>query len=361
MTAPNLFEYATKELSQDAIICWLIAYAGTTKSRDQADEALQQCGRTFVEALFAKWEDFGEVELGNELRVEIEQQDHNIDVLARINGRHVLLVEDKTETGAHDGQLERYWQLVIDGHTAFESVTDETLYPIYLKTGNLSLGERRRIEVKEGYRVFDRADFLRVLDTYKGRNAILVDFRHYLTQWEEETRSFERWTSEGGQWTKEDANTQLGWEGLYEHVERALDGSADSTGGITNMLHGGYTGVWLEPRETSESSRFAMWIEKEKVSFRLYGAKTKCSTKGMNREKQKWANVFVERGEGRFVKPRRLKATATKPMCVSEWRPSEAGSWLAFGSDGRFDTPASVRNIEWAANVLRTAITSEKR
>ena len=29
MYTPNLFNYATKELSQDAMICWIIAWAQT--------------------------------------------------------------------------------------------------------------------------------------------------------------------------------------------------------------------------------------------------------------------------------------------------------------------------------------------
>ena len=43
---PNLFDYATKELSQDAVICWLVACAA------EATGDLQKCGLEFVHALF---------------------------------------------------------------------------------------------------------------------------------------------------------------------------------------------------------------------------------------------------------------------------------------------------------------------
>ena len=56
---PNLFGYATKELSQDAVICWLIAWAGVEQSKYPEDEALRRCGRAFVDALFAQWEKWG--------------------------------------------------------------------------------------------------------------------------------------------------------------------------------------------------------------------------------------------------------------------------------------------------------------
>ena len=49
---PNLFDYATKELSQDAVICWLIDWAGRETNGDPEDEELRQCGLAFVDALF---------------------------------------------------------------------------------------------------------------------------------------------------------------------------------------------------------------------------------------------------------------------------------------------------------------------
>ena len=62
MCRPNLFDYATKELSQDAVICWLIAWA-QTEPTDERDRMLRDLGRSFVDALLAKhdaklsWED----------------------------------------------------------------------------------------------------------------------------------------------------------------------------------------------------------------------------------------------------------------------------------------------------------------
>lgn len=54
MNSPNLFNYATKELSQDAVICWLIAWAGIQSARNPADRELRQCGRELLNALFFK-------------------------------------------------------------------------------------------------------------------------------------------------------------------------------------------------------------------------------------------------------------------------------------------------------------------
>ena len=45
MTVPNIFDFATKELSQDAVICWLVACA-----RD-AEGYFRQRGLDFVAVL----------------------------------------------------------------------------------------------------------------------------------------------------------------------------------------------------------------------------------------------------------------------------------------------------------------------
>ena len=53
MPRPNLFDYATKELSQDAVICWLLKWSGA-QAEEASDHGLQELGRAFVQALLAK-------------------------------------------------------------------------------------------------------------------------------------------------------------------------------------------------------------------------------------------------------------------------------------------------------------------
>ena len=337
--SPNLFDYATKELSQDAVICWLLAWAGTEWNQSPEHEALRQCGRALVAALFEKWADYGAIELGDQVRICIRRQEKNIDVLARVDDRRVLLIEDKTDTGTHDDQLGRYVTSVLGGKTAFGEVSWDNLYPIYLKTGNQSLKDRSQIEDQGYYRVFDRADFLEVLDSYRGGSDILLDFRRHLTRWQRETESFRQWTKEG-------KGLDLGWEGFYMRIEEDyLDRCSDDYGLLTTHI-GGYTGLWMVPKEASANSRFEIWIEQNRVSFRLCG-----SVEDMERKKWYWADAF-QRGDCRFDKPRRLTATKTKPMCVSEWR-----GWIKFrNTDGRLDIEGSIKNIDRAKQILLNTI-----
>ena len=152
MASPNLFDFATKELSQDAVICWLIAWADADVTEGPADGGLRQCGRAFVDALFATWEDWGTVELSDHIHTEVRRQQNRIDVLARIDCRYVLLIGDKTDTGAHHDQLGRYRETVLNGDTELGKVANDDLFPIYVKTGNHSRYDRRHAEGHD-YRV----------------------------------------------------------------------------------------------------------------------------------------------------------------------------------------------------------------
>ena len=49
----NLFNYATKELSQDAITCWLIEWAGA-QVENESEQKLRKVGHAFVDALLTK-------------------------------------------------------------------------------------------------------------------------------------------------------------------------------------------------------------------------------------------------------------------------------------------------------------------
>ena len=59
MNAPNLFRYAKKELSQDAVICWLIDW-----SAHDGDSELSRLGRRFVETLLHHKQQDRKVNLG---------------------------------------------------------------------------------------------------------------------------------------------------------------------------------------------------------------------------------------------------------------------------------------------------------
>src|SRR5262245_44085715 len=110
MPAPNLFGFATSELSQDAFLCWLVSWADPTHQAN--DEALHTTAVTFLDRLL-------EVSRGpkvSEYRsLEVRRQWQSIDVLLVVNGETVIIIEDKTDTKDHSDQLRRYREAVTRG------------------------------------------------------------------------------------------------------------------------------------------------------------------------------------------------------------------------------------------------------
>lgn len=94
--APNIFDYATSELSQDAFICYLLEF-GKDKYKDSfsceyeiAHHFLKKCGIPFEEKI-----------------IEIKKQYKNIDIMV-ITPSYLLVIEDKTGTKEHSDQIVRY-------------------------------------------------------------------------------------------------------------------------------------------------------------------------------------------------------------------------------------------------------------
>ncbi len=189
---PNLFDYATSELSQDAVICWLVACAA------EATGDLQECGRAFVRALFRAGvsDGIGGVPvLGANGKStapydgpcdvsdvsSLIPQYRRIDVYfqAKVDGKKVsFIIEDKTYTEAHSGQLARHIEVV----TKDKEKEEDLIKPIYFKTGYMFSAERESVE-KDKYSVFKAEDMKRFLDDQDAtrENEILHQYAEYLT------------------------------------------------------------------------------------------------------------------------------------------------------------------------------------
>ena len=360
--SPNLFSYAKKELSQDAMICWLIAWAGQNKSDDLEKEELRRCGREFVHALLNHKREERSVELPEEIVIEVYQQDQYIDVLARINEEHVLLIEDKTETGSHSDPLTRYYKHVAAGNTKLGKTAPENIYPIYLKTGIQSLAADCRIEGiidegDKGYRVFNRTDFLSVLNGYEGNNAILMDFRQYHQGIENDTDGYKKWS-------KDSTKSWRSWQGFFRCLEFKI--------GIEDVVHqdwgdvhnksGGFLGFWRESRDL-----FPIYLQIEtkwnqeknsneqgNLCFKVSAGDESKEEKG--RLKWHWHNRIMEVGnrqKQQICKPRVMRAGNT--MTVGIWEED----WLAFGQNGKIDIPGTLENLKRAESVLIAAANAE--
>ena len=353
---PNLFKYGGKELSQDAMICWLLDWANECYADVCPD--LHKAGRNFAEALFCnKHERPGPKSI---YKVELEQQASRIDVLVWINDEYALLIEDKTDSNQHSGQLERYHKRVLDGKAQVEGKpikpSKGKFFPIFLKTGNMSRANRDSIEnakSKEGekldppYRIFERGDFLKVLrDCDRGTSEILSDFRNYLEE------RFESWRDKRltEDWSRED------WEGFYHSLERKLDPKCENVQNMgweyVNPPSGdGFWGFWWYP----EGAALYLQAKQGELHFKIDVE---------NREKWRerrghWHERIVEAGESAgvpVVKPARFGLGKT--MTVAVLKDGDDYDWRQTDGEGRLDLEKTVEVLKKAERVLQAAVST---
>lgn len=121
----NIFTYAKKELGQDAFIALLCALYN---SENQYEKDLSE---KFISFLF---ED-GQCPIYNQ--IEILTQYSNIDVLIKFYNNNepikYLIIEDKTDSEEHGGQIEKY----INKIRKVNKNNDSCISVVYYKTGHL--------------------------------------------------------------------------------------------------------------------------------------------------------------------------------------------------------------------------------
>lgn len=216
MDKPNIFKYATKELSQDAFICWLLSWA---------DDKYKECELNHIaKALLKKFFDLENVDFPSIINsITIDKQYKNVDVLCRINDSYTIIIEDKTNTKAHGKQLIRYRDVIE------ECFPNDKILAIYFKTHDQSNYNK---EIEEGFKVFDRIELIKILDIYpKFENDIFQDFRQYIHAIESEVNAY----------VSKKAWSSRNWIGFFKFLKNELkQGDWEY---VPNQS-GGFMGYW---------------------------------------------------------------------------------------------------------------------
>lgn len=202
---PNIFDISTKELSQDAFITWLLQWADSKAACSNSD--LNKCGANFVRSLIRKEIPDFEEEI---VTVRADRQWQNIDVWAKVNEKYFVIIEDKTCTGQHSGQLARYKRIAEE----WCSTQSPKLFPpicIYLKTGNESQQSLAQV-TEEGFKVFNRQEFLALLQNHDIKNDIYNDFKTRLFNIEQLNNEWD--TKCIKDWDNND------WQGFFQFLEK---------------------------------------------------------------------------------------------------------------------------------------------
>jgi len=245
---PNLFNYATSELSQDAFFAWLARLADASFA--SIDTELNKFAQTVVRFLLSKQcdgfsEEIATVKTGRKGFLT------NVDAWAVVNDMHLIVIEDKTNTGQHDNQLARYKTEAEKKGKHFVQIVF-----LYIKTGNES---RKRILAVEdaGYTFCGRQDSLSLYASAgQAGNNIVNDYFDHLQNIEDETQSFKTKPIGECDWYE--------WQGFYMYLEAKL---GIENWDFVNNPSGGFLGIRWGWRKLNDV-RVYLQIEQGKLCFK---------------------------------------------------------------------------------------------
>jgi hypothetical protein len=290
MNQPNLFSYATSELSQDAFICWLLSWA--SPKFEDIDKNLHDCSKKLIGAFFGK---HGKDVPSNIQSVEIRKQDNNIDVLCIINDTYPVIIEDKTGTKNHSNQLARYLEDIKK-----RDFDEKNILPIYFKTEDQASYSNVQ---KNGYQPFLREELLSVLNTYDGTSSILIDYRSYLQSISEKVESYKSKEISSWGWHA--------WIGFYLELQKRLgDGYWDYVANPT----GGFLGYWWHFQGNDNCEQY-LQLEQDKFCFKIW-VKNEAERTNL---RAKWHKIIKEKGpefELDLIKPARFGNGEYMTVCV---------------------------------------------
>lgn len=247
MNKPNLFDFATSELSQDAFIAWLLTWSN--KEYAEIDKNLNACAIDFVRKLLKK--DNYNVET-----VKVETQWKHTDISAEVNGEYFLLIEDKTGTTESASNL-KYVEMA-EKH--YENTNFEVV-PVYFKMEEQ--GDYSAL-IKARYDIFTRQRMLSILEEYPvavNQNDILFDYYRYLKELDEKINSYQ--TLPLNEWHRNS------WKGFFLAIQKEI--SVDNWGKVDNPA-GGFMGLWWHGQNKNlDDKNFDIYLqlEEKKLIFKV--------------------------------------------------------------------------------------------
>lgn len=180
MKRPNLFYHATKELSQDAFLCYVFSYFNEEYKNSYLEE--HRFSKFFIKEILKRLDINIEPK-----KLEIKRQYLNIDILLIINDSIYIIIEDKIHATERYDQISDYKKKVSNEY----KVNEENIYSLYFKTGDENYCSLKN--KKEKYSSFTymiREDIISIFENYNGDNIIILDYIENLKSMEEERNNF---------------------------------------------------------------------------------------------------------------------------------------------------------------------------
>lgn len=187
----NIFTFATKELSQDAFICWLLNFAH--KEHKEEDYALAECAKEFLTHITGE---------KDPVVTLIVKQYKNIDILVVVNNSINIIIEDKTFSGTHDNQIERYKKIL-------EQENRKEIRTVYYKIVEQAYKEEN-VDIN-----IDRDYLLNLFKKYtcKTENQIFHDYYDHLKSIDADVKAYQ--TAQIEDWR---VNYNHAYKGFFTHL-----------------------------------------------------------------------------------------------------------------------------------------------
>jgi hypothetical protein len=245
MTSPNLFAFATSELTQDAFLAYLLAWADPGNA--EIEPAMHQVGTAFLGLLLARHD----LHLTTVRKIEVRVQVRNIDVLVYLEMQGAngiaLVIEDKVHAGSYN-DLPKYLD------AAREEYPEPTeARGIYLRTGNQA--DYAAIE-EEQFRVVNRRmllDYLQAETTGNPPNAIFQNYRAYLEGYQQRIDAYK--TIPLQEWDGD------AWVGFFSQELLPEPGFLFDDYGYVANASGGFQAAWWSPKKRPTFLGYTIYLQ----------------------------------------------------------------------------------------------------
>ncbi len=326
---PNLFRYATSELSQDAFLAWILEWSDPINSH--ANPALHHASLDLVTTL-----------LGRDERVEsrpvtVHLQLKWVDLAVEFGDEEVLVIEDKTTSSVKRcGE-----RLALDDYA--KSIQDHYPRSRRLAFGYLKTGDEHPPPLSDPWKRFGRRHLLDALEPHvsAAKSDILSDFVERLL-WRENrvnawtTLPFSEWHTDA-------------WKGLFMAMATDLSHSrwnyqANARGGEFVLWWGEHRGVYPLIRvwpSVGPEGRLNWARPHSQLTVRMNPASARIGRRDLE-------GALIEM-DARFRPPRRR--SSGKSFRIAEFH----GNFL-HGADGIVDGKRTSNALEDFAVALRTLV-----
>lgn len=191
----NLFDYATKELSQDAFLRWLFENYNC-----ENEKVRKVCEKFFNKFTNNKGElDFSKIE---NLKTMAQWNHIDVSIWFTIDDKkYLIVIEDKT-TSEENWQLENYNKKIDEYNRWLIENKDngiEKVYKVFYKTAEIFDDEKDRIEDEKWSNILDIKEIYALLSDIPPTNSEILDSyiehikKTYQTLFEYQTKPVQKW------------------------------------------------------------------------------------------------------------------------------------------------------------------------